>query len=285
MSKEKKIPNEYMVKISLIIFFLVIIIVGIFRLSYILNNRDIIVDLDSLKNIEPDTSIDYNSYNIGIARAIYNRYHISVYYGDKINLESVNGINISDDKGIFLMLVSISNALSKYPKDIIKEYEEKGYSVSIYLVDHFTTNMEALANRNSIGQFKIYMSNTTNIERAMHHEFYHILDYYIKLETNEEKAYESWALYNPDGFVYSSDINNLTGKYVYDKNKGAYFVTVYAKYSVKEDRAETFAEMITASKNELFFSKNEPIKGKMDIIKNVLINTFKTISPYEKIVE
>ena len=284
VAKEKKLPNEYAVKVSLIIFFLVIIIVGTIRLCYIFNNREIIVDLDSLKNIEQDTSIDYSSYNIGISNAIYDRYHISVYYGDRINLESVNGVNIADDKEIFSMLVSISNALSKYPNDLIKEYEQKGYSVSIYLLDYFNTNMEALANRNSIGQFKIYMSNTLNIERAMHHEFYHILDYYIKLESDENRAYESWELYNPDDFSYTGDVDSLTGKYVYNKIPGAYFVTVYAKYSVKEDRAETFAEMVTANRNELFFNESEPIKGKIDIIKKVLIDTFKSISPSEKIV-
>ena len=284
MTKEKKLPNEYAVKVSLIIFFLVIIIVGIVRLNIVTKNKEVIVDLDSLKDIKNDTNIDYTSYNLGIANAIYRRFGISVYYGDNINLESVNAENILDKSKIFSMLVSITNALSKYPNNLIKEFEAKGYTVSIYLVDHFNTNMEALANRNSIGQFKIYMSNTLNIERAMHHELYHILDYYIKLESDEFKAYESWGDFNPEGFAYSQDVSNLTGKYVYNQSKGAYFVTVYAKYSVKEDRAETFAEMVTANEGELFFNEGEPIKGKIDIIKKVLIDTFKTISPNEVIV-
>ena len=122
---------------------------------------------------------------------------------------------------------------------------------------------------------KIYLSNTTNIERAIHHEFYHILDYYIRLETYEN--YADWKEYNPKEFVYDQDVNSITGKYVYSGDSGAYFVTPYAKYSEKEDRAETFAEMITANRNEVFFNEGEPIKGKINIIRKILNSTFESI--------
>ena len=124
---------------------------------------------------------------------------------------------------------------------------------------------------------KIYISNTLDMNRALHHEFYHILDYYIKLETDEGLAYTMWDKYNPKGFEYSEDVNNITSKYVYKGEEGAFFVTAYAKYSEKEDRAETFAEMMTATKDELYFSENGPINGKIGIIKKVLYNTFETV--------
>lgn len=285
MPKDKKMPKEYALVVSLIIFFVVIIIVGTIRVINITRYNSVKVDLSSLAVIEQDTSINYNMYNIGIVNALREKYSVDVYYGDNINVQSVDAVGISKDKDIFNMLLNISNTLSMYPDSLIKEIEEKGYTVSIYLVDHFNTNMEALANRNSIGQFKIYMSKNTNIERALHHEFYHILDYYIKLEKEDKaKLYEDWENINPQGFVYTEDVDNITGKYVYEGKSGAYFVTAYAKYSEKEDRAETFAEMVTADRQELFFENGEPISSKMNILKKVLINSFESINISTKIV-
>lgn len=277
MSKEKKMPKEYAIVVSLAIFFTIVILVGTIRLYLISKNNFETIDLSVLDAIETDTNIDLANYNLRIANGIKQVYGIDVYYGENLGLNSVNAVAITDDTVIFDMLKEINIMLSMYPKNLVSEIEEQGYEISIYLVDYFTTNIEALANRNSIGQMKIYMSNTTDIQRALHHEYYHILDYYIKLETDEALAYLDWSKYNPMNFEYTEDIDNITQKYVYDGKPGAYFVTAYAKYSVKEDRAETFAEIMTASKDELFFNENEPIKSKINIIREVLYKTFETI--------
>lgn len=276
MTKEKNMPKEYATLTSLIIFFTVITLIGTIRLVIISNNEKLI-DLESMSLENIDTDLDLASYNLRIANTIEDKYGIDIYYGNRLNLESVNAVSITDDYEIFFMLSQIVQALSTYPEDLVKEIEQKDYSVSIYLVDHFTSSVEALANRNSIGQLKIYISNTTNLKRALHHEYYHILDYYIRLETDEAIAYLDWDKYNPQNFSYTEDIEKITGEYVYTGVSGAHFVTAYAKYSEKEDRAETFAEMITASKEEVFFNEYEPINGKMDILKKVLKTTFKAV--------
>ena len=275
MTKEKTMRKDYAITTSLVIFFSIITLIGTIRLIVLSKTETIDLESMSLENI--DTAIDLSSYNLRIINTIESTYGIDVYYGDRINVESVNGVSITDDYEIFGMLTEIVQALSKYPKDLIKEIEEKDYSVDIYLVDYFTSGVEALANRNSIGQFKIYISNTENLKRAFHHEYYHILDYYIRLETDETTAYINWDKYNPDGFKYTENVNNITGEYVYVGTAGAHFVTPYAKYSEKEDRAETFAEMLTASKEEIFFNEGEHIKGKIDVLKNVLLSTFESV--------
>lgn len=277
MSKEKKMPKEYAIVTSLMIFFTIVILVGGIRLYLVTKDNTSNIDLSQIDIIEADTNIALSNYNLRIANTIRDTYGVDIYYGDNLNLESVNAVAITDESEIFDMLKQINNVLSKYPENLVTEIESKGYTLSIYLVDYFTTNIEALANRNSIGQMKIYMSNTMDIERALHHEYYHILDYYIKLESDENIAYIDWDKYNPKGFTYTEDIDEITSKYVYKGNSGAYFVTAYAKYSEKEDRAETFAEMVTASKEELFFNTDEPINGKINIIRKVLFNTFETV--------
>ena len=276
MAKEKKMPKEYAIIVSLAIFFSVVTIVGSFRLYLLTKTETTALDLNNIDVVETDTNIDMASYNLRITNAIRQKYDIDIYYGDEINVQSVNAVPLTDENEIFNMLREVNEVLEEYPQDLIREMEQKGYEISIYLVSYFTTEAEALANRNSIGQMKIYISNTINVKRALHHEYYHILDYYIRLETDERLAYLNWDKYNPKGFEYTEDINNITSKYVYEGEPDAYFVTPYAKFSEKEDRAETFAEMLTASKMESFFEQG-PIKGKIDIIKKVLFNTFNCV--------
>lgn len=274
MSKSK-ISKEYYILVSLIIFFSLVITVGTIRVIKATKESFEEVDLSKIDNILENSNIDVSSVNLRIKNSIEKEYGIDIYYGDGYYVESVNAVPITDQNTIFEMLKQVNIALSKYPKNMIREIEQKGYTVSIYLVNYFTNNVEALANRNSIGEFKIYMSNTINVERATHHEYYHILDYYIKLETKEK--YSNWNSLNPKGFKYPNDVNYITSKYVYNGLPGAYFVTAYAKYSDKEDRAETFAEMITADKSEKFFEDGEKIKEKMNLIKKVLRTNFKTV--------
>ena len=273
--KEKKIPKEYAAIVTLCIFFTIVTVVGGIRLYYTISMNNARVDLENIDIIEQNTNIDVNRMNLAISNTLEEHYGIDVYYGESVNATSVNATNITDESKIFAMLRDLSGALSKYPSGIIQEIESKGYTVSIHLVDKFTNNIEALANRNSIGQFNIYISNNLNMERAFHHEFYHILDYYIKLETLER--FTMWNKYNPYGFKYSGDVSVLTSKYVYNGQSGAYFVTIYAKYSEKEDRAETFAEMMTANRMEIYFNEGENIKSKINLIIKVLNETFKTV--------
>lgn len=277
MSKEKRMPKEYAIVVSLMIFFTIVILVGMVRLYLVSKNRWHPVDLANIDVLEMDTNIDLSNYNMRIINTIRDKYGIDIYYGMTPELESVNAIAITDETIVFDMLKEVIVVLSKYPENLIREIEAQGYELSIYLVDYFTTNVQALANRNSIGQMKVYMSNTDNLQRALHHEYYHILDYYVRLERDEKNLYANWEKYNPNHFEYTEDIDDITSKYVYKGQSGAYFVTPYAKYSIKEDRAETFAEMMTASKDEAFFLDGEPIKGKIDIIKYVLNNTFRTV--------
>ncbi|MBQ8042761.1 MAG: hypothetical protein IJ272_01250 [Clostridia bacterium] len=277
MSKEKKIPKEYAIVVSLMIFFTIVILVGATRIYLVTKDRLSKVDLATIDMVEVDTNIDIENYNLRIANSIRDVYDIDIYYGLLPGLESVDAIAVTDDTVIFDMLKELTNVLEQYPENLVKEMEKKGYEISIYLVDHFTTNVEALANRNSIGQMNIYISNTVDVARALHHEYYHILDYYIKLESDERVAYLDWDKYNPNDFKYTENIDNITAKYVYNGETGAYFVTPYAKYSEKEDRAETFAEMMTAAKDEIFFNENGPIKGKMNIINKVLYSTFESV--------
>lgn len=270
--------KEYSVIINLVIFFTIIIVVGATRLLITINENKQNTEEYLYLTEGDNTNKDTTEYNLKLIAALEKIYSFKIYYGDSSTkfAESVNAVNISDSEKVTSMLTNLAFALQKYPTDIIREMKEKGYSVSIYLVDHFTNSNVALANRNSNNEFRIYLSNNSSFERAMHHEVYHILEYYMGLEYGLDNIFVSWDDLNPKDFKYTEDINKITANYVYNKdpNNPSYFITLYSKYSAKEDRAEIFAESMMLKGKPDFYSR-KAIKDKAELIYKNLDEYFK----------
>lgn len=286
MKINSKQKNEFSVIIDIMIFLTVVSLVGLTRLFYIYFKEKSNLDLSYVENASYLNENKADNINSSMATAINNVYNVDIVYGERSEAyaKSVKATTLKDNQKIFNMIKIVNNALKKYPKDIISEIEKKGYTVTIYLVDEFQTDNLALANRTATGEFRIYLSYQGGLERALHHETYHILDYYAKLEQDENKLYASWQDNNPTDFEYTNDVNKITAKYVYiDGQKGAYFITPYAKYSVKEDRAETFAQMMIDDTKKTYYNKDEMIYNKMIIIKDTLYKVFDCVSTDIKI--
>jgi hypothetical protein len=146
----------------------------------------------------------------------------------------------------------------------------------------FQNDNLALASRNNLNEFRIYISNAQKFERAFHHEMYHILEYYMK--DNTKNIYTNWNELNPNGFKYENDTNKLTKDYVYDSNSyvedNTYFVTKYSKCSEKEDRAEIFAEIMTMNKKQKYLDYNQNIRKKVDLIAYTIGNNITSINDF-----
>lgn len=271
--------KEYSVIINLVIFFTIIIVVGVTRLLITINENKQNTEEYLYLTEGDNTNKDTTEYNLKLIAALEKIFDFKIYYGDSSTrfAESVNAVTISDSEKATSMLTNLAFAFQKYPTDVIREMKEKGYTVSIYLVDHFTNSNVALANRNSNNEFRIYLSNNNSFERAMHHEIYHILEYYMGLEYGLDNIFASWDSLNPTDFSYPEDINKITANYVYNKDdkNPSYFITLYSKYSAKEDRAEIFAEsMMLKEKPDFFFKK--AIKNKAELIYKNLDEYFKS---------
>lgn len=263
--------KEYSVIVNLIIFFSIIIVVATVRLVVIFSTNSPELTKEEYLYITEKANLtneDVTSSNIQFINQIGKRYNVEIYYGEAASrfAKSVNAVSLTDNEKLASMLLSLSSALEKYPTNIIGEIKNDGYDVSIYLVDHFTNANVAIANRNSNNEFKIYLSSNSSFERAMHHETYHILEYYMNLEYGLDTLFISWDTLNPKGFEYTGDVNNINSDYVYGKDikKPSYFATLYSKYSAKEDRAEMFAESMTSINNDRYNSIY--IKDKMKLI-------------------
>jgi len=249
------------------------------------------IDYGIVKKINPlvieKANIEENkmSSNIELVEEIKRVYGIDVVYGDGTEYitKTINAKTIYEPKEINLMLIELINCLELYPNNILKEIQIRDYNVEICLVNYFLNNNIALATRDSNNNFKIYLSNTEKIEKvkhSVHHEMYHILEYYMKLEFDITQLYNDWEKVNPQHFSYISNLALLDSKYVYgyEQGEGAYFVTIYSKSSDKEDRAEVFADTMTAvSEPSYYTDKLGAIKDKMQLLINVLRDSFQSV--------
>lgn len=278
--------KEYSITVNIFIFLTLICIVGATRIVVVsITGKNQFESIDLIDEVKYDADQNMTGTIQKVKNTIENYYNINVYYGSVLQeiAPKVNANVLYDDRAILNMLQRIKSEFEKYPEGLIDEIERAGYNISIYLVKDFNNSNIALANRTSAGNFNIFLSNDPEFEKSMHHEFYHILEYYIKLEFDMSVAYGLWDTYNPKGFSYTNDVSNINGKYVYgmDGENELSFVTLYSKYSEAEDRAEVFSEMMTSKEDYTSNKKATKILYKMENITEVLKTIFMTVGTDE----
>ncbi|MCL2859934.1 MAG: hypothetical protein FWF46_05140 [Oscillospiraceae bacterium] len=290
------VKKRYSLIVTIVLFgVLMIAFMFIYKFSNA-SNSFLYVKVDNINPLVIDKAVkepDKTNANITIANEIKRAYNLDVVYGTGTESmdKSVDAEAIYDPQKINNMFVDFTTCIEKYPQNIIREIQSKGYNVEVYFVNNFNNNDLALATRDVNNNFKIYISNLeagSKSFEAVHHEMYHILEYYMKLQYNIDDLYKDWDNYNPSGFEYDSNVNNLNSKYVYGYNSsstGAYFVSIYSKVSEKEDRAEVFAFTMVSTSEPGYYTDNlGAIKGKMELICNALRQTFACLK-YEDNVE
>ena len=254
MKKEK-------LKISLFLELIILIIV-LALTSVLITNNDNIEESSFLVNVDLETEI-----NIKI-KELNKKYGIDIIYGieTKEIVKNVKGNILLNEDIILKNLNIIENALSKYSNDFFKKDK-----LTIILLKSFNNNNLALASKNNLGEYKIYLSDNVNFERSIHHEIYHVFEYMNNTENN--KNHIKWDKLNPEGFMYNNDLNLLNNNYVFGSNiedKNIYFVSKYSKTSGREDRAEIFTEIMI---DKYDFSNNINIINKIDVIEDIINST------------
>lgn len=272
--------------ISIIILFCIIIFITIFVVKKIdakdiSNKKMSILDINSPEYLA-SKKVEIDSY----ITSLNELYGINVYYGnDTINYASkVNATIITDLSDINRNLKVLFYTLQKYPPSMFSQFKNKEYKLDFILLGDFNNNNIALASKNNLNEVRLYVSNAENLERAIHHELFHIFEYYIS-DKNKE-IFNDWESLNPNGFEYASNVAELDNKYVYLKKKNGqdlkdcYFLTKYSKTTAKEDRAETFAEIMMLTNDEEYLNKDTNIRKKADNLVNKMSLYFNIKSLY-----
>lgn len=144
-------------------------------------------------------------------------------------------------------LVTIQNALARFPEGFLKNLSGDAQEVSICLVRQIQglTDTPALETASGLqfwqgeNSFLVFCPGP-DLERAVYHELCHMIDSRI-LETT--KAYDDWDARNPSGFSYGEDAA--------DPNA---FVDAYAMTSPFEDRARILECAMMEDMDSLFQS-------------------------------
>lgn len=216
-----------------IIFF---VILSVFLLGIKCFRSDLVVTQNLA--LEDINVMDKNYIEV---KYIKEKYGINVIYGkDTCELTKKVEANVQENgEIIYENILSIEDALKKYPDSFFVNN-----NLTIVIVNSFNNNNIALASKNKLNEFKIYISNNKNFERSLHHEMYHIFEYKL----NNSDAFADWKKYDPINFDYLGNSEKLDDTYVYKAfadESTIYFATKYSKVSEKEDRAEIFAEIMT----------------------------------------
>ena len=266
---EEEVHKKKASLISVVILFLILILITILFIKKLeapdIDSENLsLVDTDSKEYIA-SKKMEIDSY----ISSLNELYGINVLYGeDTINYANKVDATVETDLNIVNNNVKVLfHTLEKYPRGMFDVFINKEYKMDVILLDSFTNNNLALASKNNLKEIKLYVSNTDKFERAVHHELFHIFEYYMA--DKNKYVFEQWKNLNPSIFKYQSDVLKLDNNYVYLKDSNTdnwYFVTKYAKTSEKEDRAETFAELMMLQKKPEYLESNTNIKKKADNI-------------------
>lgn len=266
---EEELHKKKASLISVVILFLILILITILFIKKLeapdINSESLsLVDTDSKEYIA-SKKMEIDSY----ISSLNELYGINVLYGeDTINYANKVDATVETDLNIVNNNVKVLfHTLEKYPRGMFDVFKNKEYKMDVILLDSFTNNNLALASKNNLKEIKLYVSNTDKFERAVHHELFHVFEYYMA--DKNKYVFEQWTNLNPSIFKYQSDVLKLDNNYVYLKDSNTdnwYFVTKYAKTSEKEDRAETFAELMMLQKKPEYLESNTNIKKKADNI-------------------
>lgn len=247
------------------------------------NNNNKNTNSDKENNSQNNENIpSQNSQEITnnqLRNEIKNKYGVSVGYKDEIDGNYVNSYATPtkqyDDAKIYQSLVTINNALNKYPSSFFYEIKNKWKQLTIYLVENINNYAAGLTDNNNYNTV-IILINTDGLlfESTLHHEMMHYIDCYLANIVGATELENSMNQLNPDGFAYGNQDN----EYVYYFSNPAYFLSSYSKSNYKEDRAVIFADMMFRSLKKDYYTNGNPINEKAKLISRQLDSYFDCVS-------
>jgi len=161
---------------------------------------------------------------------------------------------------------------NRYPVELIKRTRlkrivickdlayEKQLRAAVPDLQHDTLYLDALRGRNS----DIYVRN------VIHHEFYHIIDLRDDGQLYKD---DNWSTLNPPGFTYGTGGRNAQTDGTMSLTTTLFpgFLTKYSTTGVEEDKAETFANMMTDPAGSALRAASDPvIAAKIGMMKQLL---------------
>lgn len=189
--------------------------------------------------------------------------HLNWWY----KMEPVN----EEDVSFYLPLLVLE--LSLYPPSLWKRLSIRKFTLCHSLVFHTDQYEQYRAGLLDNQEFTLIFSgkerDVNYIRRVIHHEFFHHIDHTI----NGTFYYQDpeWEAFNPVGFEYGEGGQVKRVLLSLDMNLKSFFFNDYCTSGIEEDKAETFAWLVTEGKSISSLSDCESLYEKCIYIKNMLM--------------
>lgn len=213
-----------------------------------------------------------------LRKKIENTYGIKIKYGNEIGNykpKRLTPTKMTDKDTITKRLRSIDNEFKKYPTGFFREFS--GMPLTIFLVTSVPGNSFAgFTDKEFMNDIKITLTEHFLFEYTLNHEIMHYIDAYLEIKMYPNNPYDEYTRLNPSGYQYGNTIRSYT--YGYNgKIRGAYFLSDYAQYNVREDRAELFKQMVTkVYKPAGMFDEGETLQKKALVIDKQIRDNFRS---------
>lgn len=239
----------------------------------------------------PQEPVDSNAAmvakNNNYRNLLQDKYKVKIKYGSEMYSYMPAGKiiteTLSDPVEINATLAQLDEQLAKYPDNFFSELQ--GSTLTFFLVKNVEGRAFAGLTDYSIGSEIIItlVTSSQNPYMTAHHEIMHWIDFVI-LQRNygQTEFFNRFEALNPAGFVYGDSQND---EYCYFGNNGVnvtnpYFMTMYGRTNVREDRAEIFKMMIGRTYPlSGMFDKNTAMYQKALIISEQISQYFRTAPP------
>jgi len=178
--------------------------------------------------------------------------------------KNINCYN-SDKKTLDLNYRIIKKNLDRYSLSFLKKINLK-YIVLCENLSIAGINTAGIPNNKTRTLILDIKFNKNYLERAIHHELFHIINDNFKELFDEHE----WKNFNKKNFKYS-DCSTCNDNWNLDQlDDGSGFFTEYAKSTISEDMAEVFSHLIFYQ--EEINIKDPIIKNKILFIKKIILN-------------
>lgn len=205
-----------------------------------------------------------------LRKNIQNTYGITIKYGNEIGSYKPKRLTpepLTNQDEIKKALNTMKTELVKYPNGLFKTMKNNGMPLTIFIIASISGNaFEGFTDHEFGDDIKITLVNNFSLAYTMNHEIMHYIDKYLEIKMYPASPYTEYIALNPPGFSYGNINTNYNFKYNASPDE-VYFFDSYSQYSVKEDRAQIFKQMITRTyKLNGLFNNNGVLNQKANII-------------------
>jgi hypothetical protein len=216
------------------------------------------------------------------AHALSQKYGITILLGDQVTLPAQycgKAVTpVADSTQLSTALAAIEEALSRYPEDLCRQFQNRAgeEGIVLCLTGQISGSLPTAGFTKLLRQRYVLLLDVTAAEltATFHHELWHLLEMKISADAFERAG---WSAQNPADFKYSGKYTSayldLT-QWTYAAGNGAqsYFLDPYSRINAREDRAQLWQAVLSGQIQP--FLESPFLRAKLQLMTQALCGRF-----------